>query len=73
MAMEHVKQIFPPSQEISYMKSAEDALDEADACLVMIEWPEFSKLGNEFLRMKEQIIIDGRHILDVARAEGLCW
>jgi UDPglucose 6-dehydrogenase len=73
MAMEHVKQLFPPSQEISYMDSAEDALDGADACLIMTEWPEFSKLDNEFSRMKEQIIIDGRHILDVPHAEGLCW
>ena len=73
MAMEHAKQVFPPSPEISYRDCAGDALDGADACLVMTEWPEFSKLDKEFLRMKEQIIIDGRHILDVSYAEGLCW
>ena len=73
MAMEEVKHIFPASQEISYMSSAGDALDGADACLVMTEWPEFEKLDKEFSRMKTQIIIDGRHILNIPHAEGLCW
>jgi UDPglucose 6-dehydrogenase len=73
MAMEEVKHIFPASQEISYMSSAGDALDGADACLVMTEWPEFTKLEKEFFRMKTQIIIDGRHILSIPHAEGLCW
>ena len=73
MAMEHTKQIFPPSNDISYTNSAGDALDGADACLVMTEWPEFSRLDNEFSRMRQQVIIDGRHILRIPHAEGLCW
>jgi UDPglucose 6-dehydrogenase len=55
------------------MSSAGDALDGADACLVMTEWPEFTELDIEFSRMKAQIIIDGRHILRIPHAEGLCW
>jgi len=73
MAMEEVKHLFPPSQEISYMSSAGNALDGADACLVLTEWPEFAELDVEFSRMKTQIIIDGRHILSIPHAEGLCW
>ena len=73
MAMEQVKCIFPASEEISYMSSAGDALDGADACLVMTEWPEFTELDTEFSRMKGHIIIDGRHILRIPHAEGLCW
>ena len=55
------------------MSSAADALNGADACLVMTEWPEFTKLNTEFSHMKTQIIIDGRHILNIPHAEGLCW
>ena len=73
MAMEEVKHLFPASQEILYMSSAADALNGADACLVMTEWPEFTKLNTEFSHMKTQIIIDGRHILNIPHAEGLCW
>ena len=70
MASENMKQIFP---DISYKESAKEALTDADACLVMTEWPEFSKLRDEFDLMKTRIIIDGRHILTISDAEGVCW
>ena len=70
MASENMKQIFP---DISYKESAKEALTDADACLVMTEWPEFSKLRDEFDLMNSRIIIDGRHILTISDAEGVCW
>ena len=40
---------------------------------MMTEWPEFTKLDKEFDLMKTRAIIDGRHILSIPDAEGICW
>ena len=73
MANENMKQIF---QTIEYHKSAIDALQNADACLVMTEWDEFKTLDKEFGVMKNRLVIDGRHMLvhrDSIEYVGLCW
>jgi UDPglucose 6-dehydrogenase len=62
-----------PASDIAYHMNAGDALDEADACLVLTEWPEFTKLKDEFNRMKSQVIIEGRKILSCSGIEGVCW
>jgi len=58
---------------LMYCNSAKDALKDADGCLVMTEWSEFAELDAEFSLMKNRIIIDGRHILTIPDAEGVCW
>ena len=58
---------------IDYFESASDALNEADACLVMTEWPEFRKLDKEFDLMRAKVIIDARKGLTCKDAEGICW
>ena len=40
MACEAMKKIFP---SIRYCRSAAEALEDADGCLVMTEWPEFAE------------------------------
>ncbi|MDU9375483.1 UDP-glucose 6-dehydrogenase YwqF [Methanocorpusculaceae archaeon Sp1] len=70
MAMDTMKTVFPDAE---YTDSAASALCDADGCLVMTEWPEFAKLDKEFDAMKERVIIDGRHILTIDDAEGICW
>ncbi len=73
MANENMKKIF---SDIEYHLSAEEALQGADACLVMTEWDEFKKLDKQFDVMKNRLVIDGRHML-VPRKDveyvGLCW
>ncbi len=72
-ANENMRPIFP---NIRYHSSAKDALEDADACLVMTEWDEFKKLGDEFKVMKNRIVIDGRNIIAFREHidyEGLCW
>jgi len=72
MANENMRAIFP---DIEYCHSAEDALRDADACLVMTEWEEFKKLGDEFKVMKNRIVIDGRRVITPRKDmdyEGLC-
>ncbi|MDD3976571.1 MAG: UDP-glucose/GDP-mannose dehydrogenase family protein [Methanomicrobium sp.] len=70
MASDNMKNIYP---EINYCKTALEALKDAEGCLVMTEWPEFSKLNDEFNQMKSKIIIEGRHILTIDEKEGICW
>ena len=70
MANENMKDVFP---EITYHDSAAGALENADGCLVMTEWPEFSRLDKEFDKMKKRVIIEGRRILSVPDVEGICW
>ena len=70
MAGPAMKKVFP---SIEYASSAADALRGAEGCLVMTEWPEFSRLDKEFDQMAQQIIIEGRRILSRNGVEGICW
>ena len=70
MASDAMQKLLPAAE---YVETAAAALTEADGCLVMTEWPEFSKLDDEFNLMKTRAIIDGRRILSIPDAEGICW
>jgi UDPglucose 6-dehydrogenase len=70
MASDAMQNLIPAAE---YVESAAVALTDADGCLVMTEWPEFTKLDDEFNLMKTRAIIDGRHILSIPDAEGICW
>jgi UDPglucose 6-dehydrogenase len=64
-----------PSVEMS--GSALDALDGADAAVLVTEWPEFAELdwGDAAKRMKTALLIDGRNFLDAdaLRAAGFTY
>ena len=70
MAVANMQRIFP---EVEYFPSAADALNRADGCLVMTEWPEFSRLDKEFDLMANRVIIEGRRILTCKETDGICW
>jgi UDPglucose 6-dehydrogenase len=70
VAIPQMRTIFPT---IEYCDRVDDALREAEGCLVMTEWPEFSKFGKEFDLMAHRIIIEGRRILSCKGTEGICW
>jgi UDPglucose 6-dehydrogenase len=73
-AAENVKHIF---KNVNYFSNAKAALEGADACLLLTEWPEFKKLTDEdFNVMRGNVIIEGRKILDPKKVkdfEGVCW
>ena len=59
--------------DVRYFRSAAEALKDADACLIMTEWPEFSSLDEEFGLMKSRVILEGRRVLSCVGSEGICW
>ncbi len=73
MASEHMKKVYP---NIGYVKTADEALAGADACIVATEWAEFKKLDS-FGNMRNPIVIDGRKMIDPKGKniiyEGICW
>ena len=72
LAAENMRRVFPT---VRYHKSAKEALEGTDACLVITEWEEFKKLDSEFEVMKNKIVIDGRRVIKAKSIdyEGLCW
>jgi UDPglucose 6-dehydrogenase len=56
-----------PSVELS--ESAEEALEGADAAVLVTEWPQFAELDWEALRdrMANALVVDGRNFLDARR------
>ncbi len=70
-AMENVKEIM--GDKINYCNNQYDALDGADALLVVTEWPvfrtpEFDEMSN---RLKNKVIFDGRNLYPVEQLEEL--
>jgi len=63
-AMENAKQLFKSGVE--FAKTAYDALEGADALIILTEWDEFREPDFEKMKkiMKQPIIIDGRNIYE---------
>ncbi len=71
MAMDNMKKIFP---DITYCSNVKEALKDADACLIMTDWEEFSEI--DFSVMRRKIVIEGRRVLKNREGityEGICW
>ena len=61
-AAENMRKIFP---SLNYGSSALEALNSADACLILTGWKEFNNLSDkDFSVMKGKVIIEGRKIQD---------
>lgn len=73
-ATANMQKIFP---NINYTDNIHEALENADACLILTDWDEFKSLtDNDFSKMNQKIIIEGRRTLDKEKVkdfEGLCW
>ena len=65
VAMERAKSEWH-GMDIEYSKTAEQVFEEADAVLLITEWPEFKKLQFQTLasKMKTKLVVDGRGIFD---------
>src|SRR3984957_15865643 len=62
---------------VEFADSALEAVDGADACIIVTEWPEFAELdwGELRERMTGRLIVDGRNFLDpdAVRAAGFSY
>jgi UDPglucose 6-dehydrogenase len=68
VATEEMRERFP---DIEYAASAGEALEGAVAAMVVTDWDEFAALDDEFDRMADPVVVDGRRI--VSRREGLVY
>ena len=68
VATENFRERYP---EIEYAGSPADALDGADAALVVTDWPEFADLDEAFDAMATPVVVDGRRI--VTRRDGIVY
>ena len=64
-AMEHVKQIM--GDKITFTKNPYEALDGADALLIVTEWPQFRTPDFERMELllKDKVIFDGRNLYEL--------
>jgi UDPglucose 6-dehydrogenase len=66
MAINNFKKIF--SNKISYFNDVNECVKNSDCCIILTDWDEYKKLKvNDFKKMKEKTIIDGRRILDATK------
>ncbi|NUM43759.1 MAG: UDP-glucose/GDP-mannose dehydrogenase family protein [Anaerolineales bacterium] len=74
VALAHARKYFGDSG-IHFMDSVEEVLQEADAVVLVTEWPEYRKLDWENLKvhMKTPLLLDGRNFLtpSVVEQSGL--
>jgi UDPglucose 6-dehydrogenase len=58
--------------DVRFCASAEEAVDGADAAVLVTEWPEFAELDWAALRerMATPLVVDGRNFLDPATIRG---
>jgi UDPglucose 6-dehydrogenase len=74
VAEEEARRLMPG---VHFAPSALEALDDADAVVLVTEWPEFKQLDWDTAarRMRGALVIDGRNVLDpeAVRAAGFSF
>ena len=76
-AMNEARHIFGERDDLTLVASKEEALEGADALLIVTEWQDFRVLDAELVKAKiaDRVIFDGRNLFEPARlaAEGLAY
>jgi UDPglucose 6-dehydrogenase len=73
VAMDETKRIYGTRKDLVYAENSQDALDNADALIIVTEWkafksPDFNAIKS---RMKAPIIFDGRNLFEPASLKAL--
>jgi UDPglucose 6-dehydrogenase len=75
VAIEEARRVLPESAALTYAGSAMQALDGADALLIVTEWREFRTPDFDAIReaLKDRLVIDGRNLYEpeLIRSFGL--
>lgn len=73
VAVENMREQLP---DIAYAESAQEALNDVNGAVVVTDWDEFAALDEEFDRMADPVVVDGRRVItrrsDITY-EGLTW
>lgn len=67
IAIENAKKVF--DSKIKYMKDIDNAVDDAQAIVIVTEWLDFKELRNK--NIKGKIIIDGRNMFTLEEAKEM--
>ena len=73
-AMDNMKEIFPEQPpQITYTQSLYEAVEEANALLLVTEWDEFKEMNLQKIKkaMDNPIIIDGRNVFEPSKLREL--
>jgi UDPglucose 6-dehydrogenase len=75
VAMHEAQRIFGDEPKLSYAKKALEALEAADALIIVTEWKEFrsADLGAIKQKLKTPLVFDGRNLYDpkFVRSQGI--
>lgn len=65
-AMKRTEAEIPTSPQMRYAQDADEAIKDADALLILTDWPEFAKLDLRALHasLRYPIVVDGRNLYD---------
>jgi len=68
VAMHEVGRIYPNRNDLTLVKTSDEALENADALAIVTEWQEFRSPDFDTLRakLKNPVIFDGRNLYDPA-------
>jgi UDPglucose 6-dehydrogenase len=73
IAIDEAKRVFGPLPALSYASSPLDAVNGADALVVVTEWQEFHSpnFGELKRTMRQPLLFDGRNLFDPAQVRGV--
>jgi UDPglucose 6-dehydrogenase len=66
VAMHEAQRVFANEPRLSYAENPMDALDDADALIIVTEWKEFRSPDFEVVKakLKQAVIFDGRNLYE---------
>ena len=72
-AMHEAQRVLGNEPRVRYAQSPNDALDCADALVIVTEWKEFRSPDFELIkeRLKQPLIVDGRNLYDPVLVRGM--
>ena len=65
-AIKRTEEVLPPGPQLTYAADAYAAAEDADALLILTDWPEFASLDLKRLKkgLRYPIVLDGRNLYD---------
>ena len=72
VAMHEAQRVLGEQPSIRYAQTPNDALEGADALVIVTEWKEFRSPDFDLIkaRLKQPLIVDGRNLYDPALVRG---